>query len=145
MTQMVFINLAVADVAASTRLYEAMGGTLNPAFSNEQASSMMWSDSISTMLLHTDFFQTFTKRPVGDARAAPTALICLSRDSRAAVDATVAAAVAAGARALEEPQDHGFMYGQSVEDLDGHIIELMWMDPPAAAAGPEAMMADATG
>ena len=125
MTQMVFINLAVTDVAASTRLYEAMGATRNPKFSNEQASSMMWSDGVVTMLLHRDFFQTFTKRPVGDARAAPTALTCLSRDSRAAVDATVAAAITAGARALEEPQDHGFMYGQSVEDLDGHIIELM--------------------
>ena len=140
---MVFINLAVADVAASTRLYEAMGATLNPQFSNEQASSMMWSDTIVTMLLHRDFFQTFTSRPVGDAREKPTALICLSRDSREGVDATVAAAIAAGARALEEPQDRGFMYGQSVEDLDGHIIELMWMDPHAAAAGPDATTADA--
>ena len=145
MTQMVFINLAVADVAASTRLYEAMGATKNPKFSNEQASSMMWSDAINRMLLHRDFFQTFTKRPVGDARAAPTSLICLSRDSRDAVDATIAAAVAAGATTLEEPQDHGFMYGQSVEDLDGHIIEVMWMDPAAVAAGPEAAMADAAG
>ena len=143
MTQMVFINLAVADVAAATRLYEAMGATLNPQFSNEKASALMWSDTISTMLLQREFFQTFTKRPVGDPRAAPTSLTCLSRDSRAAVDATIAAAVAAGARTLEEPQDHGFMYGQSVEDLDGHIIEVMWMDAQAAEIGAGAMMADA--
>jgi predicted lactoylglutathione lyase len=140
---MVFINLAVADVAASTKLYEAMGASRNPLFSNEQASAMMWSDSIMTMLLHRDFFQTFTKRPVGDARVAPTSLTCLSRESREAVDATVAAAVAAGAKVLEEPQDHGFMYGQGIEDLDGHAIELMWMDPAAAERGPEAMMAEA--
>ena len=31
-------------------------------------------------------------------------------------------------------QDHGFMYGRSFEDPDGHIWEVMWMDAAAAKA-----------
>ena len=145
MAQLAFINMAVADVAAATRFYEAVGATKNPKFSNEQCSSMAWSDNLVMMLQVKEFFQTFTKRPVGDPRVAPVALICLSRDSRTAVDSTVAAAIGAGGRALEEPQDHGFMYGQSVEDPDGHILEFMWMDPRMAEMGPEALAAEAAG
>lgn len=39
--------------------------------------------------------------------------------------------LAAGAKEPREPQDHGFMYGRSIEDLDGHIWEIFWMDSNA--------------
>jgi uncharacterized protein len=131
MPQSVFINLPVADVAKATAFYEALGATKNPAFSNEQASSMVWSDTIYTMLLRRDFFQTFIKKDIADAHRVTESLTCLSRDSRAAVDEMVANAIAAGGRETRPPQDHGFMYGRAFEDLDGHIIECVWMNPEA--------------
>ncbi len=129
MPQSVFINLPVTDVAKATAFYEALGATRNPVFSNEQASAMVWSDTVYTMLLRRDFFQTFINKEIADARRVTESLTCLSRESRAAVDEMVARAIAAGGRETRPPQDHGFMYGRTFEDLDGHVIECIWMDP----------------
>lgn len=139
MPQMIFVNLPVKDVAKSTAFYEAIGCTKDPRFSNEVASAMQLSDEIVFMILSQDFFKTFTPKPIADAHATTEVLICLSRDSREAVDAIVEAAVTAGGKADVGPkQDMGFMYGRTFEDPDGHIFEPMFMDMEAAmAAHPE--------
>lgn len=139
MTQMIFVNLPVTDVAKSTAFYEAIGCTKDARFSNEQASAMQLSDTIIFMILDRAFFQTFTPKPIADAHSVTEALICISRDSREAVDAIVEAAGKAGGKAdIREKQDMGFMYGRSFEDPDGHIFEPMFMDMEAAmAAFPE--------
>ncbi|MGN6268967.1 MAG: VOC family protein [Sphingomonas sp.] len=135
MAKMIFVNLPVADVAKATAFYEAIGFTKNAQFSNEQASMMVWSDTISFMLLARPFYSTFTSKQIADAHAVSETLLCLSCDSREAVDAIVAKATAAGGRADPGPkQDMGFMYGRSFEDLDGHHFESMWMDVAAAIA-----------
>jgi predicted lactoylglutathione lyase len=84
------------------------------------------------MLLVKDFFKTFTDKPIADARRTTEALLCLSCESRAEVDALVARALAAGGKAPRPVQDHGFMYGHGFEDLDGHIWELAYVDMAAA-------------
>ena len=139
MTQMIFVNLPVTDVAKSTAFYEAIGCTKDERFSNEVASAMQLSDTIVFMILSHDFFKTFTPKPIADAHATTETLICISRDSRDAVDAIVDAAAAAGGKADVGPkQDMGFMYGRTFEDPDGHIFEPMFMDMEAAmAAHPE--------
>jgi uncharacterized protein len=142
MTQLIFINLPVADLNRSIAFYEAVGATKNPIFSDETAACMVLSDVIHVMLLTHDKWRTFTDRAIPDARASAQMLLCLSRDSREAVEAVVAQAGAAGGTAdPNKPQDYGFMYGRSYADPDGHIWETMWMDPAAAAAGPEAFAA----
>ena len=139
MARMIFVNLPVRDLAAATAFYRALGGELNPQFSGEHSSSMMFSEAIVVMLLDHEHYRQFTARPIGDARAASQALLCLTADARGAVDATVARAAAAGGRADPNPkQDHGFMYGRSVEDPDGNVWELVWMDAAAMADGPPA-------
>lgn len=135
MTKMIFVNLPVTDVAKATAFYEAIGLTKNAQFSNEQASMMVWSDTIAFMLLARPFYSTFTSKQIADAHAVSETLLCLSCDSREAVDAIVAKATAAGGKADPGPkQDMGFMYGRSFEDLDGHTFEPMWMDVAAATA-----------
>ena len=134
MAKMIFVNLPVRNLAASTALYVAMGGVMNPQFSGEQSSSVMFSDAIGVMLLTHDHYRQFTHRPIGDARRESQALFALSVDSRDAVDATLTRAVAAGGRADPNPvQDHDFMFGRSVEDPDGNVWEIMWMDAAAHA------------
>jgi predicted lactoylglutathione lyase len=135
MAKMIFVNLPVTDVARSTAFYEAIGCEKNAQFSNEQASCMTWSDTITFMLLARPFYATFTSKKIADAHAVSETLICLSCDSREAVDAIVAKPTAAGGMADPGPtQDMGFMYGRSFEDLDGHHFEPMWMDVAAATA-----------
>jgi predicted lactoylglutathione lyase len=132
MTKMIFVNLPVSDVAKSTAFYEAIGCVKDPRFSNEQASSMQWSDEIVFMILDKAFYQTFTSREIADSHATNEVLLCLSRDSRGDVDAIADAAVAAGGKEHREKQDMGFMYSRSFEDPDGHIFEPMFMDLEAA-------------
>jgi predicted lactoylglutathione lyase len=134
MSKMIFVNLPVRDLAAATAFYVALGGEVNPQFSNEQASSVMFSDAIGVMLLTHEHYRRFTERPIGDARRESQALLALSFDSRDAVNATLARASAAGGSADPNPaQDHGFMFSRSVEDPDGNVWEIMWMDMAAYA------------
>lgn len=142
MARMIFVNLPVADLARATAFYEATGFTKNPMFCDETtANCMVLSESIFVMLLTHEKFRQFTPRPVADARAASEVLLCVNADTREGVDALVAQAVAGGGKADPGPkQDHGFMYGRSYEDPDGHIWEVMWMDMAAfqQATAPQA-------
>ena len=136
MPKMIFVNLPVADVERSAVFYQAIGGTKDERFCQESSAAMlMFSESISLMLLSHARFSDFTSKKIVDARTDCEVLICLTEDSRDHVDHTLAKAVAAGARPDPvPPQDFGFMYGRSFEDPDGHIIELTWMDVEAAMA-----------
>jgi uncharacterized protein len=139
-SQMIFLNLPVSDLAASRRFLEALGATNEPKFTDETAACMVFSDSIFVMLLTHDKYRQFTPLPIGDPKASSSALICLSRTSREHVDQSIDAATAAGGTADPSPaQDHGVMYGRSVLDPDGHHYELMWMDPAAAEQGADAI------
>ncbi|MDF2494008.1 VOC family protein [Sphingomonas sp.] len=132
MARTIFVNLPVTDVPRSTAFYEALGFTLNPMFSNEHASAMVWSDEISVMLLDRGFYATFTDKTLIDAHTTSGVLLAISRDSRDEVDGITDAAIAAGGRETREPQDMGFMYGRAFEDPDGHVWEPMFMDMVAA-------------
>ncbi|MCC2635902.1 MAG: hypothetical protein K0S48_3788 [Ramlibacter sp.] len=136
MARKIFVNLPIKDMERSQAFFRALGFSFNPQFTNEQGACMVISEDIFTMLLVEPFFQTFTKKPIADARKSTEVLVCLSCDSRDEVDALVKKAIAAGGTAPNAPQDHGFMYAHGFEDLDGHVWELVWMDP--AAAPPQA-------
>ena len=130
MPQMIFVNLPVADLARATAFYEATGFTKNPMFSDDTtANCMVLSETIFVMLLTHEKFSQFTPRTIADARQVSEVLLCVNAESRDGVDALVAKALAGGGQADPCPrQDHGFMYGRSYEDPDGHIWEVMWMD-----------------
>lgn len=132
MPKMIFVNLPVNDLAAATRLYTAIGCEKNPQFSDENASCMVWSDSIFFMLLTHGHYGTFTSKPIADAHAASGMLLALSHDNKADVDAMVEAAAKAGGKAdPRSPMDMGFMYNRCFEDADGHTFEAVWMDMSA--------------
>ena len=134
MPKMIFLNLPVADLQRSIPFYEAVGATKNPQFSDETAACMVFSDTIHVMILTHDKYRQFTSKPIANAHATSQALICISAGSREEVDATVDRAASGGGSADPGPvQDHGFMYGRSFEDPDGHHWEVMWMDLEAAA------------
>ncbi len=127
----VFINLAIKNMERSQTFFKSLGYSFNPQFTNDQGACLVLGDNIFVMLLVEPFFQGFTKKPIADASKATEMLLCLSCDSRAHVDELVRKAVAAGGKAPNPVQDHGFMYGHGFEDLDGHQWELAYMDPNA--------------
>ncbi len=133
MPQMIFVNLPVSDLERATAFYESIGAKKNEQFCDGTASCMVFSETIHAMLLTHEKFRQFTPKAIADAKKVSEVLICISAESRDAVDAVIEKAGPAGGRIDPSPkQDYGFMYGRSFEDPDGHIWEVMWMDMEAA-------------
>jgi uncharacterized protein len=125
----IFVNLPVKNLDRSIAFFTALGYGLNPQFTDETAACLVISDDIFAMLLTEAKFKEFTKKDIADARKTTEVLTCLSVESKAKVDEIVETALNAGATEAREPMDYGFMYGKSFNDLDGHIWEIIWMDP----------------
>ena len=134
MTRMIFVNLPVADLAASIAFYEALGFKNNPRFTDDTAACMVWSDAINVMLLTHGKWRTFTSRPIPPPTSSEVSL-ALALEGREDVDAMIAAAVAHGGTGDINPtQDLGFMYGRDLIDPDGHVWGPFWMDMAAMPA-----------
>jgi predicted lactoylglutathione lyase len=129
MKTQIYVNLPVKDLERSNNFFRNLGFQLEPKFSNDQASCVVLGENMFAMLLVESFFKTFTNKPICDATKSTEVLVCLSCESRARVDELVKQATAAGGRAPRKTQDQGFMYGHGFEDLDGHIWELVYMQP----------------
>ena len=132
MKNQVILNLPVKDLEKSQAFFSALGSTFNPRYSGENAAFMnIVGDSIQAMLTVEPFFQSLIGKPVVQAKEANEVVICLSCDSREEVDALIAKAIAAGGSTPHPPEDHGFMYDQGFEDIDGHLWNLVWSAPEA--------------
>ncbi|WP_210577561.1 VOC family protein [Streptomyces sp. GESEQ-4] len=131
--QMIFLNLPVNDLDASKKFFTGLGYSINEQFSDENAASVVISDTIVAMLLKKSFYSTFTKKEIADATKTSQVLIALSAETREKVDELVDKALALGGSPTGETQDQGFMYGRAFDDLDGHTWEVIWMDPAAVA------------
>ncbi len=126
-----FVNLPVRDLKGSMQFFRSLGFDFDPRFTDEKAACMIVGADAYVMLLAEPFFRTFTRREVCDTGRDVEGLFALSCDSREEVDAMVKRAIAGGGRHAMDPIDHGFMYGWSFSDLDGHQWEVLWMDPRA--------------
>ena len=132
MATQIFVNLPVKDLKRSVAFFTALGYTFNPQFTDENATCMIVSEEhIYVMLLVDTYFQTFTSKTIVDAKTSTEVLLCLSCESRAQVDELVAKAVTAGGTTPTPAKDHGFMYQHAYQDLDGHVWELVYMEPGA--------------
>ena len=135
MATKIFVNLPVKNLNKSVEFFTKLGFKFNPQFTDETATCMIVARDISVMLLTEDKFKTFTPKEICDATKSTEVLVCLSYESREEVDEMVRKAVAAGGTTYNEAQDHGFMYGHGFQDLDGHIWELICMEPGAISQG----------
>jgi len=127
----IFVNLPVKDLNKSIDFFTKLGFSFNPQFTNENATCMIISESIFAMLSVEKFFKTFTKKEIVDASISTEVFISLSVDSKEEVDDIVNKALAAGGKTPNEPDDRGFMYSWSFEDLDSHGWDIFYMDPSA--------------
>ena len=131
MSTSIFVNLPVRNLSQSVEFFRRLGFAFNAQFTDETATCMIVGENIFVMLLTRDKFKTFTPNEICDATKSTEVLLCLSSESRKAVDELVQKAVAAGGSTYSAPQDHGFMYGHGFQDLDGHIWEIVYLEPSA--------------
>lgn len=134
MATQVFVNLPVSDLNKAVEFFTALGFTFNPDYTDENATCMIINDDAYVMLLVENFFKTFTAKDIVDAKGSTEVIMAFSADSREGVDDMYRKAIEAGGSSSQPAQDYGFMYSRSFQDLDGHLWEVMWMDP----AGPQA-------
>ncbi len=131
MANQIFLNLPVKDLNKSVEFFTQLGFSFNPQFTDEKAACMIIGNNIYAMLLLEEFFKTFTKKPIADAKQTTEVIIAIDAENRSAVDDMVRKAVAAGGSIYADTQDHGWMYGHSFADLDGHQWEVLYMDESA--------------
>ena len=132
MNKQIILNLPVKDLDKSKAFFSALGFSFNPKYSGENAAFMdIVEGTIQAMLTTEPFFKSLIGKPVVNAKEANEIVVCLSCESREEVDSLIARAVAAGGRTPHPPEDHGFMYDQGFEDIDGHPWNLVWTAPEA--------------
>jgi predicted lactoylglutathione lyase len=124
----IIVSLPVRDLEKSKAFFSALGYAFNSKFSGESAACLTIAEgSIYVMLSTEASFKSYIDKPLAQAREANEMVLCLSCESREELDGLIARAAAAGARIPHPPEDHGFMYDQGFEDLDGHLWNLIWM------------------
>ncbi|PKQ88613.1 glyoxalase/bleomycin resistance/extradiol dioxygenase family protein [Paenibacillus sp. BGI2013] len=124
----IFVNLPVQDLKKSVEFFTKVGFEFNANFTDESATCMIIGENIYAMLLVEERFQSFISKKISNAADTTEVIVALSVDSREQVDVIVQAALDAGGKPSNEPQDHGFMYGWSFQDLDDHLWEVSYMD-----------------
>ncbi|MBD0360946.1 MAG: VOC family protein [Nitrososphaeraceae archaeon] len=131
MATKIFVNLPVKDLNKTIEFFTKLGFKFNPQFTDENATCMIVGEDIFVMLLVEKFFKTFTKKEICDTSKNTEVIVALSVEGREKVDQMINKAIEAGGRESREPQDHGWMYGRSFEDINGHIWEIIYMDESA--------------
>ncbi len=129
MSTKIFVNLPVKDLGKSIDFFTALGFSFNPQFTDENATCLVISDDIYAMLLTEPFFKSFTNKDIVDATKSTEGILALGVDSRQQVDELVDKALAAGGKPGTFSNDEGFMYARSFQDPDGHLWEVLYMDP----------------
>jgi uncharacterized protein len=131
MTTKIFVNLPVKDLNKTIEFFTKLGFRFNPQFTDENATCMIVGEDIFVMLLVEKFFKTFTKKEICDTTKNIEVIVALTAESREKVDQMINKAIEAGGRESREPQDHGWMYGRSFEDINRHLWEIIYMDEKA--------------
>ena len=142
MSTKVCISYPTADLARSKAFYTALGATVNPLFTDENAVYLAWDENISLMMLKRELMATFTDKQLADPATTAQVQVAFSRDSREDVDTVAEAGLAAGGSEPRPAQELGFMYSRDLEDPDGNIVAFVYVEPQAAEQGPGAHEAE---
>jgi predicted lactoylglutathione lyase len=137
----IFVSYPTADLDRSKAFYTALGATINPLFTDENAACLAWDENIYLMVLKREFMATFSDKQLADPAITAQVQIAFSRDSREEVDMVAEAGLAAGGSEPRPAQDFGFMYSRDLEDPDGNIVAFLYMEPQAVEQGPDAYLA----
>ncbi len=138
----IFVSYPTADLDRSKAFYTALGATVNPLFTDENAACLVWEENIYLMVLKREFMATFSDKQLADPATTAQVQIAFSRESREEVDTVAEAGLSAGGSEPRPAQDYGFMYSRDLEDPDGNIVAFLFMEPEAAEKGPEAYLAE---
>jgi predicted lactoylglutathione lyase len=127
MLNAIFVNLPIENLKNSVAFFTALGFKFNEQFTDEESTCMIVAENIYVMLLEKRKFSSFTSRKIADKDTTEVTLSfsCSSADE---VRSLSEKAFELGAKRVNDPEDHGFMFSWGFEDLDGHMWDLFWMN-----------------
>jgi hypothetical protein len=124
----IFINIPVSDLEKSMQFYLALGFTINPLFTDIDQKSMIWSDYIYVMLQSRKFSNSYLEKQIIDARKYQIPSFTLPVESIEKVNEITENGIKAGALEPIPAISEDFMYLRSIEDLDGYMWGIMFLD-----------------
>ncbi len=128
MAKQIFVNLPVKDLKKSIEFFTKLGFLFNKKFTDKNAACLIIGENIYSMLLQEEFFKSFTKKEISNAKKSTEVIIAIDAESKEKVDELIKKAVEAGGSLYREADDHGWMYVHSFADLDGHQWEVLFID-----------------
>ena len=123
-----FINLPVNDLEESMQFYFALGFTINPLFTDDDQKCMIWSNSIYLMLQSRQFSNSYLEKQKIDAREYQMPSFTLPVESIELVNVMMENGIKAGGKEPTNTIKLDFMFLRSIEDLDGYIWGIMYLD-----------------
>jgi predicted lactoylglutathione lyase len=124
----IFINLPVKNLDKTIKFFTKLGYKFNPKFTDKNATCMIISKDIYAMLLVEKFFKTFVKKEITNTKKSTEVIISITCENRKKVDEMIHKVIKAGGKETKKPFDHGWMYGRSFQDIDGHLWEVFYMN-----------------
>lgn len=131
----IFINLPVEDLEKSKYFYIQIGFTNYPLFTGENQICLAWSEQILLMLQSKEFFNSGNKKPIADAKNTIGSSHTLPVESLAKVNETLENGLKAGGKELIPMIDEGFIQVRTIEDLDGHVWGIIYLDMEGLGGG----------
>lgn len=127
-----FITLPVADLDRSKRFYSRLGWGLHPTFEGAGAGTVEIREDEHVMVLSEDSHLRLVRPGTPGTPADASVVNALSVDSPEQIDTIVDRAVRAGGTE-GDAQDYGSLRSRCFRDPDGHLWEILWVDPAAAS------------
>ncbi len=123
-----FINLPVNDLEESMQFYFALGFIINPLFTDDDQKCMIWSNSIYLMLQSRQFSNSYLEKQKINAREYQMPSFTLPVESIELVNVMMENGIKAGGIEPVASISEDFMFLRSIEDLDGYIWGIMYLD-----------------
>lgn len=124
----VFINLPVENLEKSMNFYAQLGFSNKQLFSDDHQKCMVWCEQIYVMLMSRETFRTYSRKTIPDTKNYVAAYYTLPVESLDRVNEIVESGLKAGGKEPIQMLDEGFMQLRRIEDLDGHIWDIIFMD-----------------
>lgn len=124
----VFINMPVEKLTRSVEFFTGLGFNFNAQFTDAESTCMIVNDTVYVMLVEKQKFEKFISKPIAPSTTTE-AIFSFACESADEVRELSEKAFTLGARKVNGPEDHGFMFSWGFEDLDGHLWDLFWMNP----------------
>ena len=118
----------MSDLEKSMQFYLTLGFTINPLFTDIDQKCMVWSDYIYVMLQSRQFSNSYLEKQIIDARKYQIPSFTLPVDSVKKVNEITENGIKAGALEPVPAISEDFMYLRSIEDLDGYMWGIMFLD-----------------